>query len=297
MNKIINKHHQTFESIKRKTDEGHDYWSARDLQTVLDYASWNKFKIVIIKAINVCKSSEIMPLDHFSQVGKMVSIGSGAERYIENYDYHLSRYACYLIVQNGDSSKPVIANGQTYFALQTRRQELQDDISFQQFDEDKKRLYLRNELKSHNKLLVETASQAGVESPLDFAIFQNHGYQGLYGGLDAKGIHKKKNLKKSQQILDHMGSTELAANLFRATQAEEKLRRDGTKSKHHANQTHYEVGAKVRATIDDLGGTMPENLPIPEESYQTLMNKSNEKKSNPDKNTEKLINNKHIDKS
>jgi DNA-damage-inducible protein D len=157
--------------------------------------------------------------------------------------------------------------------MQTRRQELADDQTFQQLQEDEKRLFLRNELKEHNKLLVETAQQAGVETGLDFAIFQNHGYRGLYGGLEARDIHARKSLKKSQKILDHMGSTELAANLFRATQTEEKLRRDKVKGKPQANKTHYEVGKKVRKTIEDLGGTMPENLPTPDESVRKIERK------------------------
>lgn len=198
----------------------------------------------------------------------MVKIGSGAQRELK--DIKLSRYACYLVVQNGDPSKPVIAAGQTYFALQTRRQELEDDQTFKSLREDEKRLFLRNELTEHNKHLVETAQQAGVETTLDFAIFQNHGYKGLYGGLDQKAIHERKKLKKSQKILDHMGSTELAANLFRATQTEEKLRRDEVDTKQLANQTHYEVGQKVRQTIKELVGTMPEALPSPEKSIQQL---------------------------
>jgi DNA-damage-inducible protein D len=266
---IINQHHQTFEQI-RQDNNGQEYWSARDLLPILEYSSWDKFKAVIRKAIKACENSSIKSDNHFSQVGKMVIIGSGAERFIKDYDYHLSRYACYLIVQNGDPSKPVIANGQTYFAIQTRKQELADDKSFQKLSEDKKRILLRNELKEHNKQLVEAASNAGVETNLDFAIFQNHGYKGLYGGLDAKAIHQKKGLKKSQQILDHMGSTELAANLFRATQAEEKLRRDNIKGKQKANYTHYEVGAKVRQTIKDLGGEMPEELPVPDASVKKI---------------------------
>ena len=271
---ITNPHYQTFEQIRQHNDDGQEFWSAKDLQPVLEYSRWNKFKPVILKAIRACETSGIDSSDHFHQVGKMVTIGSGAQRHISDYDYHLSRYACYLIVQNGDSSKPVIANGQTYFALQTRRQELAHDETFQQLDEDKKRLFLRNELKEHNKQLVETASHAGVKSGLDFAIFQNHGYQGLYGGLAAKDIHKKKGLKKSQHILEHMGSTELAANLFRATQTEEKLRRENIKGKTSANTAHREVGAKVRKTISELGGLMREDLPTPEASARTLENPS-----------------------
>ena len=268
MNKVSKKHHQTFENIRKQDEGSAEYWSARELQVVLEYRTWDKFKVVIRNAVYACHNSGIDYSDHFSRVGKMVTLGSGAQREIA--DVKLSRYACYLIVQNGDPAKPVIASGQTYFAIQTRRQELADNEVFQQLDEDKKRLFLRDELKEHNKQLVATASQAGVESGLDFAIFQNHGYQGLYGGLGAKDIHKRKNLKKSQQILDHMGSTELAANLFRATQAEEKLRREDIKGKGNANIAHHQVGAKVRKTIGELGGTMPEELPTPKTSAKAL---------------------------
>jgi len=198
----------------------------------------------------------------------MVEIGSGAKR--ELPDIKLSRYACYLVVQNGDPSKPVIANGQTYFALQTRRQELADDESFVRLSEDEKRLAIRNELATHNKYLAAAAKDAGVETPIDYAIFQDHGYKGLYGGLGAKDIHVRKGLKKSQKILDHMGSTELAANLFRATQTEDKLKRDQVQGKRQANQTHLEVGKKVRQTIKELGGTMPEALPTPDSSIKQI---------------------------
>ena len=207
-------------------------------------------------------------LDHMEDVLTMVEIGSGAQREIA--DIRLSRYACYLVVQNGDSSKPVIANGQTYFAMQTRRQELQDSAKFAQLSEDDKRIAIRNELAAHNKYLAAAAKSAGVETSLDYAIFQDHGYKGLYGGMGAKEIHSRKGLKKSQKILDHMGSTELAANLFRATQAEEKLKRENVKSKQRANNTHFEVGKKVRATIRELGGTMPEALPTPEKSVKQI---------------------------
>jgi DNA-damage-inducible protein D len=198
----------------------------------------------------------------------MVEIGSGAQRSIE--DWRLSRYACYLIVQNGDPAKPVIAHGQTYFALQTRRQELRDQDAFARLSEDEKRLAIRNELAAHNKQLAAAARDAGVETPLDYAVFQDHGYKGLYGGLGAREIHSRKGLKKSQKILDHMGSTEMAANLFRATQTEDKLRRERVRGKTRANQTHFEVGKKVRQTIQELGGTMPEELPTPATSIKQI---------------------------
>ena len=267
----ISAEHLTFESLKQEVN-GSEFWYARELQTVLDYSSWDKFERVIKKAITACEGSGQSSEDHFSQVGKMVDIGSGAQR--STRDYQLSRYACYLIVQNADASKAVIANGQTYFAIQTRRQELQDglenDKGFQQLNEDQKRLMLRNELADHNKQLAAAAKDAGVETGLDYAIFQNHGYKGLYGGLDNKAIHQHKGLKKSQKILDHMGSTELAANLFRATQTEEKLKRDEVDNKTQANKTHFEVGAKVRETIQELGGTMPEDLPKPDKGIPQL---------------------------
>lgn len=260
--------YHSFEQLKLLTHDGSEFWSARDLAPLLDYKDWRNFLKVIQKAQQACEASGHETSDHFVGANKMVSLGSGSQRELD--DFHLTRYACYLVVQNGDPSKAVIAAGQTYFALQTRRQELSDDESFQQLKEAQKRLLLRNELKEHNKQLVETAQQAGVESGLDFAIFQNHGYQGLYGGLDQKAIHKRKGLTDKEKILDHMGSTELAANLFRATQAEEKLRRDKVQGKKLANQTHFEVGRKVRQTIEELGGTMPEDLPTPDQSIQQL---------------------------
>ncbi|OBU10240.1 DNA damage-inducible protein D [Morganella psychrotolerans] len=264
----MDRHHQPFEEIKKIDESGIEFWSARELSKLLEYSEYRHFTPVLDRAKEACLHSGHNIEDHFEDVLDMVNIGSGAQRKLK--DVILSRYACYLVVQNGDPSKPVIAAGQTYFALQTRRQELSDNKEFKRLKEDEKRLFLRNELKEHNKLLVETAQQAGVETGIDFAVFQNHGYKGLYGGLDHKGIHRRKGLKDSQRILDHMGSTELAANLFRATQAEEKLRRDNVKNKTIANQTHFEVGRKVRDTIHELGGTMPEDLPSPEKSIKQL---------------------------
>ncbi len=265
---VSTQHHATFEGIRQLDEAGNEFWSARQLARVLEYSEYRHFLPVIGKAREACQNSQHAVVDHFEDVLDMVEIGSGAQRKVE--DVRLSRYACYLIVQNGDPSKPVIANGQTYFALQTRRQELEDSTKFAQLSEDEKRLAIRNELAEHNKYLAAAAKDAGVETPLDYAIFQDHGYKGLYGGLGAKDIHARKGLMKSQKILDHMGSTELAANLFRATQAEEKLRRDQVQGKRQANQTHFEVGQKVRQTIQELGGTMPEALPTPEQSIKQV---------------------------
>ncbi|MEN9480146.1 MAG: DNA protein [Pseudomonadota bacterium] len=265
---IAHQHHATFEGIRQQDEMGEEFWSARDLAPLLEYQDWRNFMQVVDKARVACEQAGNTTEDHFGDTTKMVPIGSGAQRPVA--DVHLSRYACYLIVQNGDPSKTVIANGQTYFAMQTRRQELADDAAFARLGEDEKRLAIRNELAQHNKYLAAAAKDAGVETSLDYAIFQDHGYRGLYGGLGAKDIHARKELKKSQKTLDHMGSTELAANLFRATQAEEKLRRDEVHGKQQANQTHFEVGQKVRETIRDLGGTMPENLPTPEQGIKQI---------------------------
>ena len=255
-----------FESIRHVNEYGEEFWYARELQVALEYKEWRNFKKVLDKATISCNNSENNSSDHFVEVNKMVNIGSGAER--EIYDYQLPRYACYLIVQNGDVRKKVIALGQTYFAVKTRQQELIEN--YDDLDEDLKRLAIRNEMKEHNKSLAEAAQLAGVKDPRDYAIFQNKGYQGLYGGLGRKEIHARKGLKKSQDILDHMGSTELAANLFRATQTDEKLRREKIVGKEAANQTHYEVGKKVRQTIKELGGTMPEDLPTPQKSIKQI---------------------------
>jgi len=263
-----------FESIKHTNEISQEYWSARELFVALDYNDWRNFVNVIEKAKESCKNSEQEVDAHFRRVEKLKDIGSGAKRDIG--DLHLSRYACYLIIQNADPSKEVVALGQTYFAIQTRKQELADEeFDFNKKTEDEKRLFLRQEMIEHNKQLAEAAKNAGVIQPMEYAIFQNWGYKGLYNGLDAKGIHKRKGLKKSQNILDHMGSTELAANLFRATQTEEKLKRDKIKSKEEANKTHYEVGKKVRTTIEELGGTMPENLPVEESIKQLVKNHQN----------------------
>ena len=260
-----------FESIKHVDKNNSEYWTSRTLWKVLEYTEYRHFLPVIDKAKLACENSGQRIEDHFEDILEMVEIGSGAERSVDSVK--LSRYACYLIVQNADPSKTIVAQGQTYFAIQTRIAEVQQMSEYQTLtDEEEKRLFLRTEMLKHNSLLASAAKDAGVIDNRDYAIFQNWGYKGLYGGMTANDIHLCKGLKKSQKILDHMGSTELAANLFRATQTEEKLRRENIKGKQHANKTHYEVGAKVRQTIKELGGTMPEELPTAE-SIKTVEKK------------------------
>lgn len=255
-----------FEEIKHILEDGTEFWYARELQTVMEYTEWRNFLKVIERAKIACQNSGIAVDEQFVEVNKSSPMPNGGIRKIE--DIQLSRYACYLIMQNGDPRKEVIAIGQTYFAVKTRQQEIIENYDV--LTEEQKRLAIRGEIATHNKALAEAARQAGITEPVEYAAFQNWGYKGLYGGMDMKAIHRHKGLKKSQKILDHMGSTELAANLFRATQTEEKLRRDNVQGKSNAHQTHYVVGQKVRQTIADLGGTMPEDLPTPEKSIQQI---------------------------
>jgi DNA-damage-inducible protein D len=267
-NEVSDQHHQTFEAIKRTDPDGAEFWRARQLAPLLEYHDYRNFLNVVAKAKTACKTAGYVVADHFGDFTEMVPIGSGAIRRIS--DIRLSRYACYLVVQNGDPAKPVIALGQTYFAIQTRRQELQEGAGSQRLSEDDRRLRLRGELSEHDEALSAAAKQSGVETPLDYAVFQDHGYRGLYGELGAEQIQSKKGLKKSQEILDYMDSTELAANLFRATQTEAKLRREGVNGKLEANAMHFEVGRKVRKTIEELGGAMPEDLPTPPKSISQI---------------------------
>ena len=253
-----------FEKIKRISEDGYEYWSARDLYKLLEYSEYRHFLPVIDKVKEALISLGEDIDNHIEDMLDMVEIGSGATRELDSLK--LSRFACYIAVQNADPSKTNVALGQAYFAIKTRQKELleEDEKRLIQSEEDSKRLLLREQMRKHNKQLAEAAKDAGINEPIDYAIFQNYGYKGLYGGLDRQAIHKRKGLKKSQDILDHMGSTELAANLFRATQTEEKLKRENIKGKMKANLTHYEVGKKVRQTIEELGGTMPEDLPTAE---------------------------------
>lgn len=243
---------QIFEQIKKVNGYGQEYWLARDLADILDYQKYANFQIVISKAKESCKKSGQSIKNHFADVGKMIKLGSTASREVS--DLSLSRYACYLIMQNADPSKEIVALGQTYFAIQTRRQELQDQLV-----EDQKRVYLRREMVTHGKHLAGAASTAGVKN---YGTFMNYGYMGLYGGLDSKQIHARKKLKPNEHILDHMGGEELGANVFRTTQADAKLRREHITGEARANQTHFEVGKKVRQFIKEMGGTMPEKLPV-----------------------------------
>ena len=253
-----------FENIKHVDENGVEYWEARELQKVLEYAQWRRFVDVINKAIIACLNSNYRVDDHFVKVGKMVQIGSGAKRIQD--DYKLSRYACYLIVQNGDSRKEVIALGQTYFAVQTRKQELIEK-EYNDLSEDEKRLYQRDLTRKGNHSLNITAKNAGVKN---FDKFHNAGYKGLYNGETADDIAKRKGLRYREDILDNMCSEELAANLFRIAQTEAKLKRDNVDNEYTANSVHYEVGREVRNSIKRLGGTMPEDLPTPNKSLKEL---------------------------
>ena len=260
-NKLTKKTRETFESIRYVDENGNEFWTARDLYKVLEYTEYRNFLPAARKAWTACQQCGFNPNDHFVPFNDMVRIGSGAERQVDNIK--MSRYACYLTVQNADPSKPIVAQAQTYFAAQTRRAEILLDNS-PLTEEEQRRLLLRSEMKKHNSQLAGAAKEAGVTTGKDYAIFQNAGYQGLYDGLTKNDIHERKGLTKSQDILDHMGSTELAANLFRATQTEEKLKKDNIKGKEKANQVHRQIGAKVRKVIEDIGGTMPEDLPVVE---------------------------------
>jgi DNA-damage-inducible protein D len=265
MSKLNAKEYKCFEDIKHIRNDKSEYWLARELAPVLDYTQWRNFTKVIDKAMIACKNSGHDTLDDFAEVSKIVEAGATTK---PKKDYELSRYACYLIVQNGDPRKEVIALGQTYFAIQTYRQEIAD--RFNQLDEDSRRLVIRGDIKQWNQLLAEAARDAGVITEKEFAVFQNAGYAGLYGGLTVEDIHERKGLGVRDKILDFMGSTELIANLFRISQTEEKLKRENTLGAEAANKTHNEVGSKVRQTIKELGGEMPEDMPTPEKSIAQI---------------------------
>lgn len=255
-----------FDDLRHIDENGNEYWFARELQAALQYKEWRNFQKVISTAQIACKISQQDIDDHFVEVNKMVEIGSGAKR--SQIDYKLTRYACYLIVMNGDPRKEVIAWGQTYFAVKTRQQELAE--LYEQLSEDEKRLFIRGDIKQKNMLLAQAAKKAGIITSLEYVVFQDAGYRGLYGGMTAQDIAENKGLKNGEEILDFMGSEELAANLFRITQTEAKMRREGTDTPQKANAAHYQVGKAVRETIKSLGGTMPEELPTPDKSIKEL---------------------------
>ena len=269
MNELENINETVFESIKHFDENGNEYWYARELQKALEYNKWENFEKVIEKAKLSCLNSNYGLQDHFPDVRKMVDIGSNTLRNI--VDYKLSRYACYLIAQNGDSRKKVIGLAQTYFAIQTRKQELLEE-EYNSLTEDEKRFYQRDLTKKGNSSLNQTAKTAGVKN---FDLFHNAGYKGLYNGETANDIAKRKGLRYREDILDNMGSEELAANLFRITQTESKLKKDNVSGEGNAIDTHYEVGKEVRNTIERLGGTMPENLPTPDKSLKELEKENN----------------------
>ncbi|MCL2100379.1 MAG: DNA damage-inducible protein D [Fibromonadales bacterium] len=255
-----------FEDIKHLDENGNEYWLARELQSVLGYAQWRRFCDVIDRAMVSCKLNEQEPKYHFADVGKLVEIGSETKREVN--DMRLTRFACYLIVMNGDPRKEAIAHGQMYFAVKTRQQEVQE--LYNRLDEDGKRLFLRSDIKQKNMLLYEVAKRAGIQTIYEYAAFTDKGYMGLYGGLKASDIAKRKCIGKNKEILDYMGSVELAANLFRITQTEDALTKNNITNKVTAGKIHYRIGREVRGAIERIGGTMPENLPTPEKSIPQL---------------------------
>ena len=269
MNELVKINETIFESIKHVDDDGNEYWYARELQKVLEYTEWRKFVGVIKKAINSCKGSNYVTSDHFVGADKMINLGKGGQRKVS--DYKLSRYACYLIAQNGDSRKKVIALAQTYFAIQTRKHELLEQ-EYNNLTEDEKRLYRRRQKRDGNKILYKIAKEKGVKN-LDK--FTNAGYKGLYNGETANDIAKRKGLRYSEDILDNMGSVELGANIFRITQTEALLEKQEEPNEKIATNTHYKVGKTVRKAIEDLGGTMPEDLPTPDKSLKELEKENN----------------------
>ena len=264
MNDIKEYTTKLFEDIKHIDEFGNEYWLARELQNILEYTQWRRFENVINKAKFACENSNIKVDDHFANVGKMVDIGSNTKRITK--DYKLTRYACYLIAQNGDSRKEVIALAQTYFAIQTRKQEVSEK-EYNELTEDEKRIYRRNQARKGNYNLNKTAVKAHVK---DLARFHNAGYKGLYNGETADDIFKRKKLRYREDILDNMGSEELANNIFRIAQTDAKLKRDNVDNEYTANSVHYGVGKEVRESIKRLGGTMPENLPTPNRSLKKL---------------------------
>lgn len=285
MSNLIAKEYECFEDIKKVRDDGTEFWHARELAIVLDYAKWENFHRVIKRAMIACENSGRDVYECFPEVRKTSKMPKGGVK--ELIDYELTRYACYLIVQNGDPRKEVIALGQTYFAIQTYRQEVAD--RFNQLDEDSRRLVVRGDIKQWNQLLAETARYAGVITNEEFAIFQNAGYMGLYGGLTVDDIHRKKDLAVGQKILDYMGSTELIANLFRISQTEEKLRKDNVSDANTATAVHHTVGKEVRKAIEEIGGTMPEDLPTPEKSIAQIEKEQMERLKQKAKNGQLML--------
>ena len=268
MNEIDKNYNKTFEDIKHIDENEIEFWYARELMPILQYSNWQNFEKIIGKAKISCENSDISVCDHFIDINKTIKMPKGAEKTIK--DYKLTRYACYLIAQNGDSRKKVIALAQTYFAVQTRKQEITEK-EYSMLTEDEKRFYQRNLTRKGNYSLNQAAKNAGVKN---FDKFHNSGYKGLYNGETADDIAKRKGLRYREDILDNMGSDELVANLFRISQTEQKLKRDNIKTEKDANKTHYDVGAKIRKTIKELGGTMPEELPTPKKSLKQLEKES-----------------------